>query len=60
MPSPSLYQVKALNLGKSIPLGTSDAGSSASLTLMEGIDFFQANVHPWFGNVSIDDAAAWT
>jgi len=19
-----------------------------------------ANVHPWFGNVSIDDAAAWT
>ncbi|WRT66715.1 uncharacterized protein IL334_003678 [Kwoniella shivajii] len=52
--------VQALGLSKALPIGTSDAGSVMSETLGEGIDYFMANVHPWFGSVAIDDAASWT
>ena len=48
------------NLDKTLPVGTSDAGSILSTTLSEGIDFYMANVHPYFGSVAIDDAATWT
>ncbi|GAA6028679.1 hypothetical protein JCM8097_007343 [Rhodosporidiobolus ruineniae] len=52
----------ALNLGKDIPVGTADAGSiyTTSSGLATGIDFYFANVHPWFGGVNINDAAGWT
>ncbi|WWC62957.1 uncharacterized protein I303_105555 [Kwoniella dejecticola CBS 10117] len=52
--------IQGLGLSKALPIGTSDAGSVMSKTLGEGIDYFMANVHPWFGSVAIDDAAQWT
>ncbi|GHJ84523.1 hypothetical protein NliqN6_0925 [Naganishia liquefaciens] len=47
-------------LDRMLPVGTSDAGSLMSTTLAAGIDYFHANVHPWFGTVGIDQAADWT
>ncbi|KAG6331196.1 hypothetical protein ID866_7891, partial [Astraeus odoratus] len=47
-------------MGLSIPVGTSDAGSYFNNEVLEVVDYGMANVHPWFANVSIDDAAAWT
>lgn len=52
--------ILGMDLSKHLPIGTSDAGSLMSAYLGEGIDFFMANVHPWFGDVTIDDAAVWT
>lgn len=52
--------IKGMDLDKHLPIGTSDAGSLMSVTLGEGIDFFMANVHPWFGTVEVEDAAVWT
>ncbi|ODN74156.1 hypothetical protein L202_07608 [Cryptococcus amylolentus CBS 6039] len=52
--------IQALGLDKVLPVGTSDAGSIMSKTLGEGVDYFMANVHPYFGSLAIDDAAAWT
>lgn len=53
--------IKALGLGKQLPIGTSDAGSELTETLAAGIDYFHANVHPWFADgVTITDAATWT
>ncbi|RSH81923.1 uncharacterized protein EHS24_008120 [Apiotrichum porosum] len=49
-----------MTLSKHIPVGTGDAGSVMSTTLAEDVDYFMANVHPWFGNVTIEDAAGWT
>ncbi|CAK9785240.1 unnamed protein product [Cutaneotrichosporon oleaginosum] len=53
-------KVQALGLSKTLPIGTGDAGSLFSKTLAEGVDFYMANVHPWFGKVPIDQAAGWT
>jgi exo-beta-1,3-glucanase (GH17 family) len=47
-------------LSKELLIGTSDAGSTLSTSLATGIDFFMANVHPFFGNQPIQDAATWT
>ncbi|WVQ73520.1 hypothetical protein IAR50_003092 [Cryptococcus sp. DSM 104548] len=52
--------IQGLGLDKVLPVGTADAGSDMSETLGEGVDFFMANVHPYFGALAIDDAAAWT
>jgi exo-beta-1,3-glucanase (GH17 family) len=52
--------VSSLNLGKNIPIGNSDAGSYLNLQLLQSVDYFMANVHPWFGQVGINNAAAWT
>lgn len=52
--------VAKLNLDKTIPIGTGDAGSLMSVTLGEMVDFFMANVHPWFGSVPVEQAADWT
>jgi glucan 1,3-beta-glucosidase len=35
-----------MGLDKTLPVGTSDAGSILSTTLASGIDYFMANVHP--------------
>jgi len=53
-------QLKALNLPKTIQVGTSDAGSYFNKLVLQAVDYGMANVHPWFGNVSIQDAASWT
>ncbi|EAL17237.1 hypothetical protein CNBN0640 [Cryptococcus deneoformans B-3501A] len=52
--------IQALGLSKQLPIGTSDAGAVMSKSLGESVDFFMANVHPWFGSLAIDDAATWT
>jgi hypothetical protein len=52
--------LKALNLDKTIPIGTADAGSVYTSTIATGVDEYLANVHPWFGGVNISDAAGWT
>ncbi|THH32245.1 hypothetical protein EUX98_g1958 [Antrodiella citrinella] len=52
--------IASMNLNKTIPVGTSDAGSYFNTEVMEAIDYGMANVHPWFANVSIDQAAGWT
>lgn len=49
-----------MNLSKHLPLGTSDAGSVMSVTLARGVDYFMANVHPYFGGLGINQAATWT
>ncbi|CAD6563608.1 MAG: hypothetical protein TREMPRED_000010 [Tremellales sp. Tagirdzhanova-0007] len=52
--------IQGMNLNKNLPIGTSDAGSILSQSLAIGIDFFMANVHPYFGALPIQQAAAWT
>lgn len=52
--------IEGLNLGKTIPVGTADAGSYFSNTILENVDYGMSNVHPWFANVSIAEAAGWT
>lgn len=52
-------QLKALNLPKTIPVGTADAGSMITTSLAEGSDYVMANVHAWFGGVPVDQAAGW-
>jgi glucan 1,3-beta-glucosidase len=52
--------ILGMNLSKHLPIGTSDAGSLLSTTLATGIDFFMANVHPWFATVEASVAAVWT
>lgn len=52
--------ILAKQLTKHIPIGTGDAGACMSVALGEEVDFFMANVHPWFGSLPIDQAAGWT
>ncbi|KAF8843709.1 glycoside hydrolase [Paxillus ammoniavirescens] len=52
--------LSSLNLGKTIPVGNADAGSYFNTQVLEAVDYGMANVHPWFANQSITDAAAWT
>jgi exo-beta-1,3-glucanase (GH17 family) len=49
-----------LSLSKTLPVGTADAGSMVSTTLAAGVDYYMANVHPWFGGLNINQAAGWT
>ncbi|KAH9957451.1 glycoside hydrolase superfamily [Russula dissimulans] len=58
--SDTATRIKAMNLPKHIPVGTSDAGAYFNTLVLEGVEYGMANVHPWFGNVSITDAADWT
>ncbi|KAJ7762001.1 glycoside hydrolase family 17 protein [Mycena maculata] len=43
-----------------ITIGTSDAGAYFNTLVLEAIDYGMANVHPWFADTTIEDAAAWT
>lgn len=53
--------LKGWNVGKDIPVGTGDAGSMMSTELGNVVDYFMANVHPWFGlNTPVEMAAGWT
>ncbi|TEB26994.1 glycoside hydrolase [Coprinellus micaceus] len=49
-----------LSLSKTLPVGTSDAGSYFNTKVLEAVDYGMANVHPWFANVSAEQSAAWT
>jgi exo-beta-1,3-glucanase (GH17 family) len=53
-------QLKALKLPKTLPVGNADAGSYFNNLVLAAVDYGMANVHPWFGNVSIQQAASWT
>ncbi|KAI0044169.1 glycoside hydrolase family 17 protein [Auriscalpium vulgare] len=52
--------IQALNLNKHIPVGTADAGAYFNTEVLSAVEYGMSNVHPWFANVSIDQAAAWT
>lgn len=49
-----------MNLPKTIPVGTADAGSFFNNEVLGAVDYGMSNVHPWFANQSINDAAGWT
>jgi exo-beta-1,3-glucanase (GH17 family) len=46
--------------GVKIPVATSDLGDNWTADLLEASDMVMANVHPFFGGVQVDQAAAWT
>lgn len=46
--------------GVKIPVATSDLGDNWTADLLEASDVVMANVHPFFGGVQVDKAAAWT
>jgi exo-beta-1,3-glucanase (GH17 family) len=48
------------SLGVSLKVGNADAGSFFNNKVLGDVDYGMANVHPWFANQSIDDAAGWT
>ncbi|KAJ3991265.1 glycoside hydrolase family 17 protein [Lentinula boryana] len=48
------------NMSISLSVGNADAGSYFNDLVLEDVDYGMANVHPWFANVSVDDAAGWT
>ncbi|KAJ6532031.1 glycoside hydrolase family 17 protein [Mycena capillaripes] len=43
-----------------ITIGTSDAGSYFNNLVLEAVDYGMANVHPWFADSKVEDAAGWT
>lgn len=48
-----------MNLGN-ISVGNADAGSYFNNEVLSAVDYGMSNVHPWFANQSITDAAGWT
>jgi exo-beta-1,3-glucanase (GH17 family) len=48
------------NMSVSLPVGNADAGSYFNNLILEDVSFGMSNVHPWFANVSVDQAAGWT
>ncbi|KAF8639639.1 hypothetical protein AX17_000904 [Amanita inopinata Kibby_2008] len=43
----------------SIPIGTSDAGSFFSTAVLSNVNYGMSNVHAWFANTTVNDAASW-
>jgi exo-beta-1,3-glucanase (GH17 family) len=43
-----------------LPLATSDLGDNWNAQLTQAVDVVMSNVHPFFGGVAVDQAAAWT
>ncbi|MCJ1307650.1 hypothetical protein MMC25_001297 [Agyrium rufum] len=43
-----------------LPVATSDLGTDWTATLAESVDIVMSNIHPFFGGVEVDKAAAWT
>jgi len=52
--------LSSLSLPKTIPVGNGDAGSYTNTELLAAVDYFMSNIHPWFGNLPVDQAAGWT
>jgi exo-beta-1,3-glucanase (GH17 family) len=57
-----LSQTKAnmTKKGYNLPVATSDLGDNWSGSLATEVDVVMSNIHPFFGGVNIDQAAAWT
>jgi len=51
--------LKGLNLDKTIPVGNSDAGSYFNNEVLAAVDYGMSNVHAWFANTTVQDAASW-
>lgn len=51
--------ISSLNLGKTISVGNADAGSYFNTQVLEAVDYGMSNVHAWFANQSIENAAGW-
>ncbi|KAF8519533.1 glycoside hydrolase family 17 protein [Gautieria morchelliformis] len=51
--------LQGLNLPKSLPVGTSDAGSYFNNEVLASIDYGMANVHAWFADQTAAQAAGW-
>ncbi|KIM84163.1 glycoside hydrolase family 17 protein [Piloderma croceum F 1598] len=49
----------SLDLPKELSVGTSDAGSYFNNEVMEKIDYMMCNVHAWFADQTIEQAAGW-
>lgn len=58
--SDTISTLSAMNLPKHIPVGTADAGAYFNTEVLQAVEYGMSNVHPWFANVSIDQAADWT
>ncbi|RLL94159.1 hypothetical protein CFD26_102798 [Aspergillus turcosus] len=43
-----------------LPVATSDLGDNWDATLVQATDVVMSNVHPFFGGIPVDQAAAWT
>lgn len=52
--------ISGLGLSKTIPVGNGDAGAYTNVQLLSAVDYFMSNIHPWFGNLAVDQAAGWT
>jgi exo-beta-1,3-glucanase (GH17 family) len=48
------------SLNVDLKVGNADAGSFFNNKVLADVDYGMANVHPWFANVSVNDAAGWT
>jgi exo-beta-1,3-glucanase (GH17 family) len=46
--------------GLSLPVATSDLGDNWTADLATKVDVVMSNIHPFFGGVTIDQAAGWT
>jgi exo-beta-1,3-glucanase (GH17 family) len=46
--------------GYNLPVATSDLGDNWTASLAKVVDVVMSNIHPFFGGVVIDQAAAWT
>jgi exo-beta-1,3-glucanase (GH17 family) len=46
--------------GLNLPVATSDLGDNWTADLATNVDVVMSNIHPFFGGVSIDQAAGWT
>jgi exo-beta-1,3-glucanase (GH17 family) len=49
-----------LSLSKTLQVGNAEAGSYFNTQVMAAIDYGMSNVHPWFADTPIDQAAGWT
>ncbi|EIN10059.1 glycoside hydrolase family 17 protein [Punctularia strigosozonata HHB-11173 SS5] len=48
------------DMGVSLQVGNAEAGSYFNTLVLEDVDYGMSNVHPWFADTTIDDAAGWT
>ncbi|KAI0267803.1 glycoside hydrolase family 17 protein [Gloeopeniophorella convolvens] len=56
----TINTLNGMNLPTHIPVGTADAGAFFNTEVLSAVEYGMSNVHPWFANVSIDQAAGWT
>lgn len=49
----------SLKLSKNIPVGNAEAGYYFNMKVLAAVDYGLSNVHAWFANTAINDAASW-